>query len=283
MFSRDLGAARRARLPGARATRRSRSRGGRPDRLLYPARPPRPARSSPTAVSRCRSRRARVAEVKTMAAALGHALRAAARGAARHDAHGLRRIRPDRQPAHRRRRAQHARRLRSPARDVARQGLVPRRAHPLRAAVAELWKDQTFGVPIAYAPVGFEGLRYGLGAWRNLVSPQGDALRARARAPSASRPGSTSISASTESSWWSRPTSRCSTRWRRSSRWRTPRSPPARPTPAVAATSARRPPGARARAHHRQRGCVAPTPLPPTLTRHFGSSRGCGGGWATAK
>jgi CubicO group peptidase (beta-lactamase class C family) len=45
------------------------------------------------------------------------------------------------------------------------------------AAVTELWKDQTFGVPIAYAPVGFEGLRYGLGAWRNLVTPQGEALR----------------------------------------------------------------------------------------------------------
>lgn len=46
-----------------------------------------------------------------------------------------------------------------------------------RAAVAQLWQDQTFGALIAFAPVGFEGLRYGLGAWRNLVTPQGEALR----------------------------------------------------------------------------------------------------------
>ena len=45
------------------------------------------------------------------------------------------------------------------------------------AAVAELWQDQTFGVPIVFAPVGFAGLRYGLGAWRNLVTAQGEALR----------------------------------------------------------------------------------------------------------
>ncbi len=46
-----------------------------------------------------------------------------------------------------------------------------------RTAVAELWQDQTFGAPIAFAPAGFEGLRYGLGAWRNQVTPQGEALR----------------------------------------------------------------------------------------------------------
>jgi len=45
------------------------------------------------------------------------------------------------------------------------------------AAVAELWQDQTFGVPIVFAPVGFEGLRYGLGAWRNLVAAQGEPVR----------------------------------------------------------------------------------------------------------
>ncbi len=45
------------------------------------------------------------------------------------------------------------------------------------ASVAEMWQDQTFEVPIAFAPVGAAGLRYGLGAWRNLTTPQGDALR----------------------------------------------------------------------------------------------------------
>jgi len=45
------------------------------------------------------------------------------------------------------------------------------------AAVAEMWQDQTFGVPIVFAPVGLAGLRYGLGAWRNLVTAQGEPLR----------------------------------------------------------------------------------------------------------
>ena len=44
-------------------------------------------------------------------------------------------------------------------------------------AVAQMWQDQTVGVPIAFAPVGFAGLRYGLGAWRNLVTAPGEPLR----------------------------------------------------------------------------------------------------------
>jgi CubicO group peptidase (beta-lactamase class C family) len=43
------------------------------------------------------------------------------------------------------------------------------------AAVAEMWKDQTFGVPIVMTPV--PGVRYGLGAWRDLVGELGQPIR----------------------------------------------------------------------------------------------------------
>ncbi|MCA8961546.1 MAG: serine hydrolase [Planctomycetes bacterium] len=44
------------------------------------------------------------------------------------------------------------------------------------AAIAEMFADQTFGVPIVGTPAP-PGVRYGLGCWRDVVAPDGSAIR----------------------------------------------------------------------------------------------------------
>ena len=46
-----------------------------------------------------------------------------------------------------------------------------------QASIAAMFADQTGGVPIAQTPPGSEGIRYGLGVWRDRVAPDSTPLR----------------------------------------------------------------------------------------------------------